>query len=112
MPTVYVVQENPRMNYLPAEKFGEVRFLTATEFSPSTHSLRNKQVLEQVMTGLADFDPDVDYLVMSGNPIIMGFAFSLIIQKKGYLKALWYQSIDREYVSVTFDPSKILSMAT
>ncbi|WQY99610.1 hypothetical protein [Acinetobacter phage pB23] len=110
MPTVYVVQENPRMNYLPAEKFGEVRFLTATEFSPSQHSLRNKQILEQVMANLVDFNPDVDYLVLSGNPIIMGFVFSLVIQKKGYLKALWYHSIDREYVEVNFNPSHILSM--
>ncbi|QOI69773.1 hypothetical protein IBZ20DMU1_29 [Acinetobacter phage DMU1] len=112
MPTVYVVQENPRMNYLPAEKFGEVKFLTASEFSASQHSLRNKQILEQVMENLSNFDPDKDYLVLSGNPIIMGFVFSLLIQKKGYLRVLWYHSIDREYVEVNFNPSQILSMSS
>jgi hypothetical protein len=99
------------MNYLPAEKFGEVKFLTASEFSPSQHSLRNKQILEQVMENLTDFDQDQDYLVLSGNPIIMGFVFSLLIQKKGYLRVLWYHSIDREYVEVNFNPSQILSMS-
>lgn len=110
MPTVYVVQENPRMNYMPAEEFGEVRFLTADEFSPSKHSIRNKHILEQVLQGLIHFNPDQDYLVMSGNPIVMAFAFSVLLNKFGYVRVLWYQSMDRKYVEVPFNPSTILSM--
>lgn len=111
MSTVYVVQENPRINYMPAEEFGEVRFLTADEYSPSQHSIRNKHILEQVMGGLSKFNPQTDYLVLSGNPIMMGFAFSLIMQKHGFLRVLHYHSADRKYVEVPFNPSNILNMA-
>ena len=110
-PTVYVVQENPRINYTPAEKFGIVKFLTADEYSPSQHSIRNKRILEDVIRGLSNFDPDRDYIILSGNPIIMSFAFSLVLQRKGYVKALWYQSMDRDYVEVSFNPRMVLDLA-
>lgn len=109
-PIVYVVQENSRINYTPAEKFGEVRFLTADEYSPSQHSIRNKRILEDVTRGLSVFDPDVDYIILSGNPIVMSYAFSVILARKGYVKALWYQSMTRDYVEVSFNPQKILNL--
>ena len=111
LPTVYVVQENPRINYTPAEKFGIVKFLTTDEYSPSQHSIRNKRILGDIIRGLANFDPDRDYIILSGNPIIMSFAFSLVLQRKGYVKALWYQSMDRDYVEVSFNPRMVLDLA-
>ena len=47
-PKVFVVQENPNLNYTPAERCGEVVFLTAIEFSPMKNSPRNAAVLETV----------------------------------------------------------------
>lgn len=111
MPTVYVVQENPNLNYSSAEAWSEVQFLTCREYSPSKNSLRNKELLGEINTRFKDFDPDQDFLLLSGNPITMGYVFALALQKKGYLNVLWYQKSTNEYQQVPFNPATILSMA-
>lgn len=110
-PTVFVVQENPNLNYTPAEQFGEVRFLTASEFSPSKNSLRNVQLISDISAAMASFDPDRDFLLLSGNPIMMGYVAHLALSKKGYAKFLWYSRNDGAYLEVQFCPALLLAQA-
>lgn len=111
-PRVFVVQENPNLNYTSAEQFGEVVFMTAVEFSPMKNSPRNKFILDGIEAMMRDFDPDVDYLLLSGNPIIMGYVFHLAMSKKPEVSVLWWSRDDRKYNEVLFNPEFIKSVGT
>ena len=110
-PTVFVVQENPNLNYNPAEKFGEIKFLTYDEFRPSRSSLRNIDLVSDITKAMAAFDPDKDYILLSGNPIMMGYVAHLALSKAGYAKFLWYSRNDQDYIEVAFCPALLLSQA-
>lgn len=109
-PKVFVVQENPNLNYTPAERYGEVVFLTAIEFSPMKNSPRNAAVLETIETAMKHFDPSKDYLLLSGNPIIMGYVFHLAMSKATEVRVLWWSRDDRKYTEVLFNPDFIKSV--
>ena len=75
MSKVYVTQENSRLNYMDAERFGEVVFITASEYSPNPNSRRNDIIESEIRHGLINFDSDLDYLLLSGDPVIMALSF-------------------------------------
>lgn len=72
---VYVVQENPGLDYSDAERFGDIEFITNREFSSVTGSLNNRDILVDIERSMGRFDPKRDYLLMTGNPITIGYAF-------------------------------------
>lgn len=102
MSTIFVVQENNRFDYADAERFGDVKFLTNREYSPLKNSLMNNDILDEIKTGMNDFNPDVDYLLLSGNPVMIGFVFHLALSLKGYIKLLQWDGIRGEYREVHF----------
>lgn len=77
MAKIFVAQENNRVDYGPAEDFGELVFLTASEFRSTGASLKNHDVLAQVRHRFEKFNPVEDYLVFTGNPVMMGYVFRL-----------------------------------
>lgn len=76
-PVVFVTQETNH-NFTKAERYGEVVFLTSKEFSRSSNSKRNDEIIEEMRHGLRNFRPGVDFLLPSGSPIAIGVAFALI----------------------------------
>ncbi len=100
--TVFVVQENNYMDYTPAEDFGEVRFLTVDEYRPISSSLRNLQILEDIRKGLKDFDPEKDYIVFTGNPVVMGYAFHQLFSRFPEFRILHWRSKENRYQSSMF----------
>lgn len=111
-PRVFVVQENPNLNYAPAEKFGDVYFMTSTEFSPMKNSPRNANILEHVELAMGAYDSETDYLLLSGNPIVMGYVFHLAMVKAKEVRVLWWSRDDRKYNEVLFNPEFIKSVGT
>lgn len=104
--TVYVVQENPRMDYAPAEAYGDVVFMTADEYSPVASSLRNADIIHDVCRHMDKFEPANDHLVLTGNPVIMGYAFHKAFQKAGAVKCLQWDRHRSEYREVIFCPER------
>jgi len=104
MNKVYVAQENPKLNYVDAERFGEIIFLTFKEYSPIRNSLVNNQIIEDIRGFMKDFNPDEDYLLLTGGPILLGYAFHLALSKKGYLNALQWDGIKQQYLPIRFHP--------
>lgn len=95
---VYVVQEQQRLDYSDAERFGEVKFLTHLEFNGLRNSLRNKQATADIKLGLADFNPNADYLLLTGSPVAMGYAFwlAMLISSQRGVNKLNLLQWDRE----------------
>jgi len=85
MSTVFVTQENSRLNYSDAERFGNIVFLTAREYTASPNSLHNKELIAGISETLTDFYMQTDYLLLSGDPIIAALAFYSIVSTY-YLK--------------------------
>ncbi len=73
MAKVYITQESGSVDYLPACAFGDLVFITGSNqrISHLPQSIDTQLVMEQIITILADFDADVDYLLCTGSPTIM-----------------------------------------
>ena len=78
MNIVYVTQENPKLNYADAERFGQVMFLTDQDHSPNRNSIRNQKRMTDIKGTLKSFDVDRDSLLLSGDPINIGIAFQIV----------------------------------
>lgn len=108
MPKVVVVQENPHLDYSDAERYGDVEFITNLEYSDMANSLNNEHVLSDVRNKMAKFNPNEDYLLMTGNPITMGYAFHLAMEiaeagaARQQIKLLRWDGITRTYRAVNF----------
>ena len=85
---VFVAQEQRRLDFADAETWGEVIFLTADEYKPQRNSLMNLQILDHVRTTLQrSYRPDTDWLVLTGNPIMIGWVMHIALTKAQEQKA-------------------------
>lgn len=107
MNKVYVVQENPRLDYTDAERYGDVVFMTAREFSPMKNSISNKTVLGDIDRHMKNFNPAEDFLLLTGGPILLGYAFSLALAKTGSIHVLQWDNYKHGYTPIRFDPGTI-----
>lgn len=78
MTKVFITQEQSKLNYLPAEKYGAIEFITRDEFSPVAGSLSNVRLMAQIISKLKDFNPMEDYIVFSGSPTIAAAVFAIV----------------------------------
>lgn len=104
-PRCFVIQENNAVDYGDAERYGDVVFMTVDEFKPTRGSMINLQIIEQIRNKLADFGGD-DFLILTGNPTIIGFAFSVALSKLKATEGLQILQWDRmstSYRPFTFD---------
>lgn len=102
-PRVFVTQENPNLNYLPAEQFGEIEFMTRGDISPVRNSLSNEALVRELRTKMAKFDPEVDFIVISGSPVVAGIVFMLLREKTTKANVLRWSNRDRMYQHLVID---------
>lgn len=102
MAKVFVVQENNKIDYSDAERFGDLVFLTVDEWKGVKNSLRDKNILEQVRTKISAFDPATDYLLLTGNPIIIGYAFHEVMARSDTASCLQWDRFTNSYRAVVF----------
>lgn len=103
---VFVVQENNRLDYGPAEDFGQVMFITAEEYHPFKNSLRNAAILDRVDLAMNSFNPDTDYLILTGNPILIGYVFHKALERTQTVRCLQWDRMTGGYRAVVFDDSE------
>lgn len=106
-PKVFVTQEQTKLNYLPAEKYGEIVFITCEEFSSVPSSLSNNKLLDHMWEVLGGFNPDIDYLVFSGSPTVAAAVFA-IVGKMDYpkFKVLRWSNRDNIYTPIVINLDK------
>ena len=101
---VYVVQENPKLDYMDADSYGDVTFITGQEYSPMSGAPVNDRIVLAVRLAMQEFNPDRDYLLLTGGLTVVGYAFHLAIQKKGYINLLQWDKRRNSYVVIRFAP--------
>jgi len=100
---VYVTQEVTTANYGPAEKWGEVKFLSVSEVSNVPNSLHNARLVATIRERLRDFDPECDYIAPSGSPVITGIVFAILRERTSKFSVLKWNSRDGEYTVIRID---------
>ena len=104
MAKVFITQEQTKLNYLPAEKFGEIVFITCDEFSAVAGSLTNARLMSRVWDVLEHFNPEEDYLVFSGSPTVAAAVFA-VVGKMDFdaFRVLRWSNRDNAYTPITID---------
>ena len=70
--TVYVVQEVPKFNVLPARKYGELELM----LPPGQITLSAGPTVNRLKHKLRNFT-DMDYLLLIGDPLAIGLAVAI-----------------------------------
>ena len=101
---VYVIQQvpgtkagNPKINIIGAQKYGDLRFLLP-EFSQMIFS--PGPLIFKLRQGLKKFEPE-DYLLLTGDPAIIGVACSIVSDiTNGKFNLLKWDKQERQYYPI------------
>lgn len=100
---VFVTQEVNRIDYTPAHYYGRVVFCTVMDFSPENDSTMNKVLVDEVRARLRDFNPDKDFVVTSGSPLVIAAVFMILREKTHKVRVLRWSNRDFVYQEVTIN---------
>ena len=94
MSTVYIVQDSPGKNFLPAKNYGELRVL----LSPHDTELGINDIAEKLHQKLSSIKSD-DYLLLVGDPAIIGIVSAIALDlTDGCLNLLRWNRSRYEYI--------------
>ena len=107
VPTVYVIQEiagtragNPKINIMGAANYGQFKFLLP-EFSQIIFS--PGPLVFKLRKGLRDFTKE-DYLLLTGDPAIIGVACSIVSDiTNGKYNLLKWDKQERKYYPIAIN---------
>lgn len=98
--TVFVTQEARNRNFVPAMKWGEVVPIMPPE---AQVVLTADPAVGKMKRILSNFSDD-DYLLLSGDPVIMGIAVAVACEANmGRAKLLKWDKMDKSYYVVELD---------
>ena len=98
--TVYITQNMDGRNFIPAQKFGELRALLPEK---SQILFDAAPILKKLRDGMDDFN-DNDFLLLSGDPIIIGLAMMVADEvNHGKMTLLKWDKQEKTYYPVQVD---------
>lgn len=84
-PRAFVTQESPKFDYSTLERHGAPVFVTSRDFANNSQSMVNEDILYQIREKMKEFDPEVDFFVPSGSPMITAVCM-MALRDKGITK--------------------------
>ena len=94
--TVYVVQEVPKFNVLPARKYGELELM----LPPGQITLSAGPTVNRLKHKLRDFT-DMDYLLLIGDPLAIGLAVAIASNaNRGKARLLKWDRQEKQYYPI------------
>jgi hypothetical protein len=91
--TVYVVQEVPKFNVLPARKYGELELI----LPPGQITLSAGPTVNRLKHKLRNFT-DMDYLLLIGDPLAIGLAVAIASNaNRGNARILKWDRQEKQY---------------
>jgi hypothetical protein len=95
----------PKFDLSAAEKFGTLEYL----LSPTAAPFKSEAVIAELKDKLKDFTAD-DFLLLIGNPALIGFAVAIAAQfAEGHVSLLQWSGKDQRYITIN---TKNLSIST
>jgi hypothetical protein len=112
MAMVYVIQET-RYDFTGAEEFGAVVFLSNAgkdDFNNVHPSEHNDRMVSHIKQKLRDYDPEHDWIVITGSPYICATVFSLLgLMGVWRLRMLRWDNRDFRYLPLIVDLPRSLN---
>lgn len=71
---VYVIQENRKIDISPAEEYGEITVLLPS----GDANYQADETFDRLEAQLSDFDPALDYVLLTGDPTAIFMAGSIL----------------------------------
>lgn len=97
--TVFVVHDDGTKNIHPATRFGEVKVFTHRDLPIiGTNAFEWMYDLEY---WLGDYDPDVDYLLLIGDPVLIAAASAYMGSRFNKFTILKWDRQEKVYIPVT-----------
>lgn len=109
-PRVFVTQ-NTSLRIAPAEKYGEIRFLTCDEFNDNVRSEHNAGLIMDMYRHLKTFDPKRDYMLPVGSQVVTGMAFAILgcLVLDTDITVLRWDTANKCYISVRMPSLSVLA---
>jgi len=100
MSRVFITHEGP-LDYSKAQAFGDLHPITSRDLSNTPNSQINRELVAQIKNKLNRFDPDEDYLLISGSPYVSSIC-TWVLGQLGILnfKILRWSNQDRVYYPI------------
>lgn len=92
-PIVYVAQEVPHLNMVMAREYGEIKYV----FPPGDVSFIKEPKLLEIMENSLDSFSERDYLVLVGDPELLGLAFTAAANVSDVVRLLKYDRLEKKY---------------
>lgn len=98
MSTVYVTSEM-KYDFMDAERYGAITFLTNGDLHNIKGSMHNDDLLREIGVKLKSFDPEQDWLVVTGS-VYVSAAIFMLLGARGFsgVRVLRWSNRDRKYV--------------
>jgi len=99
MSKVFVTQYSPRLQFVEAEDFGEVQFLTDKEYRPepvppTVNQTTNKMIMRKLVS---EYIPGEDYILLTGSSIPNVVAGMAIAKMPGPHRLLKWSNRMKKY---------------
>lgn len=101
-PRVFVTQEGPH-DYQPAQRYGDVVFMTKDELSPFASSRRNVDIVADIKLAMVDYIPGFDYLLPAGSPVAIAYVFMLASRSGDTHRVLKWDNRAHQYSEFSVD---------
>lgn len=98
--TLFVVQDNPRLDFTPAREFAG--WPPRTIFGPGQITLSPQVALDHARNVLQAMLPD-DYLLLTGDPVMIGICVTVAAQLHGKVRVLRWDRRTLSYLSIGVD---------
>lgn len=106
MSKVYVAQENPKHSYQAAACYGEVVIVTTKEYAINKDT--NKGIHEDIAKVVKEFNPNRDYLLISGDSMVFAILFASIMLKHLSCKVLKYSNLHEKYKEIKLSVDELI----
>lgn len=103
---VYIVQRNNNLDYKDAERFGRASILYERDAFPDNADERTEQMTYIARSKLREFNPDTDYLLLSGDPIAISIVVLVLGEKHNNIPVLKWDKENRAYFPVYLNPKQ------
>ena len=97
-PKVFVTQFDPKWNFTPAEEYGEVVFLTSSEYQCEPSPVEyNAAIHAEITRKLQDYVPGRDYIALTGSGVPNFVAGRILGRSGGPHRILKWSNRQRAY---------------
>lgn len=87
----------PKFDFEPAREYGELVYL----LSPTASPFNSAPLVEELQRKLACYDGELDYLLLVGNPVLIGLTVAIAARVSPRLQMLQYSGRQKRYISVS-----------